>query len=425
MGRNTINIVIVLAVISLMAIVGGQVYWVKNAYTIQEKQFNDRVIIALNDVVEEILEMNNDSSVTQPVYQKESNFYIANINETPSPYLLEELLKVKFAENNLTEVFEYGIYDCYTDSIVLGGRVDPTTPDLRHRSNEIQHKYGFEPDGHYFGVLFPGKSAVLLKQLDFWLYSSILLMLIIIFFTYTISALMKQKRLSEVKTDFINNMTHEFKTPISTIALSTEVLSGSHIHEDPKRLQQYVQIIRYENNRLKSQVEKVLQIATMSPKTVNIQLQPVNIHLLLEQVCETFQVQVEERSGKLDVMLSAENYILMGDQVHLTNIVFNLLDNALKYSTDNPHISVNTKNERDRLIISISDNGIGIPLRQQKMIFDKFYRVPTGDLHDVKGFGLGLYYVNSIVKAHKGAIDLRSAVGRGSTFRLHFKPLIK
>lgn len=425
MRRNTVNLVIILAVVSLMAIVAGQVYWVKQAFTIQERQFNDRVIIALNDVVEEIMAMSNDSSMIEPVYQKESNFFIANITETPEPYLLEDLLLDKFTQLNLNEIFEYGIYDCYTDSIVYGSRLNPSTPHNKEDAAGLRHSYHFEKDGHYFGVYFPNKSGTILLQLDFWLYSSILLLVIVIFFTYTIYLLFRQKKLSEVKTDFINNMTHEFKTPISTIALSTEILNKEEVQTDPGRLRQYIQIIRQENNRLKSQVDKVLQIATLSPKQVNIQQAPVNMHVLLARIAETFRVQVEEKRGELKVSLSAGMHTISGDEVHLTNIVFNLLDNALKYSEEPALIELTTRNHGKEFELQIKDHGIGISKNQQKMIFDKFYRVPKGDQHDVKGFGLGLYYVKSIVHAHKGNIHVQSEPGKGSTFTVRLKTINK
>jgi two-component system, OmpR family, phosphate regulon sensor histidine kinase PhoR len=425
MRRNRINLVIVLAVVSLTAIVAGQVYWVKQAFTIQERQFNDRVIIALNDVVEEIMAMNNDSSMIEPVYQKESNFFIANITETPEPYLLEDLLLDKFTQLSLNEVFEYGIYDCYTDSIVYGSRLTPEAPYHKEDAAGLRHSYHFEKDGHYFGVYFPNKSGTILLQLDFWLYSSILLLVIVIFFTYTIYLLFRQKRLSEVKTDFINNMTHEFKTPISTIALSTEILNKDEVQKDPGRLRQYIQIIRQENNRLKSQVDKVLQIATLSPKQISIQQTPVNMHVLLTRIADTFKLQIEEQGGKLQLQLEAGAHTIGGDEVHLTNIVFNLLDNALKYSEPPAVIEISTRNVGREFELSIKDHGIGIPKNQQKMIFDKFYRVPKGDQHDVKGFGLGLFYVKSIVKAHSGSIHVTSEPGQGSTFSIRIKTISK
>lgn len=421
MSRRTIIIVVLLALISLGVIIAGQVFWVRKAYGIQERQFNEHVMFALTAVVDEILVMNNDSSVTEPVLQKESNFFVANINDTPSPYLLETLLKEQFERYNLKEDFEYGIYDCFTDSIVFGSRVNFDTLDNEVRAEATQIKAKFEPDGHYFGVLFPNKTATILKQLDFWMYSSFVIFLIIIFFSYTIFVILKHKRLSEVKSDFINNMTHELKTPISTISLSAEALSNPNIVYQPDRFKQYISIIKNENQRLRSQVDKVLQIATLTPKKVNVKMEEIDIHEIILKAAETFTVNVAEDGGNLITNLKATRSIINGDKVHITNVIYNLLDNARKYTETEPIISVESYNEKDKIVVKVIDNGVGINQSHLGMIFDKFYRVPTGNLHNVKGFGLGLFYVNTIMKAHKAKISVESKVGKGSTFTLEFK----
>jgi two-component system phosphate regulon sensor histidine kinase PhoR len=287
----------------------------------------------------------------------------------------------------------------------------------------MQMKYNFEPDGHYFGVIFPSKSAIILKQLDFWIYSSIIILFIAIFFSYTVFVLLQQKRLSEVKNDFINNMTHEFKTPISTINLSADVLSDPQIATQPDRMKQYVEIIRNENDRLRSQVEKVLQIATLNPKKVKIKHEDVDVHKIIMTAAKSLELRVHDEEGELTVNLTAGQHHISGDHVHLSNIIYNLMDNAIKYTERAPQITIFTRNHGDDFVLSISDNGVGISSQHQKMIFDKFYRVPTGDRHNVKGFGLGLFYVKTMVHALKGKIEVRSVLGVGSTFTLKFKTI--
>lgn len=421
MSRKTIIIVILLAILSLGLIVAGQVFWVRKAYDLQEDQFNKRVFVAISEVVQRIRIMNNDSAATEPVQQVASNSFIANINDTPHPFLLEDLLKDEFERSNLKEDFEYGIYDCFTDSIVYGSRISFKDLNVREQADQIHGLKEFQPDGHYFGVVFPNKSAFILKQLDFWMYSSFVILLIVIFFSYTISAMLKQKRLAEIKTDFVNNMTHELKTPISTIGLSADAIANPSIISNPERLAQYVAIIRNENSRLKSQVERVLQIAALTPNKVNLKDELLDIHLIINNALATFRMQVSELEGSIDVNLRAGNPFMKGDLVHITNVIYNLLDNAIKYTQATPHIEISTHNQGDDLIISVKDNGIGISKANQKMIFEKFYRVPTGNLHSVRGFGLGLYYVKTIVKAHHGKIEVESILGKGSTFTLKFK----
>jgi two-component system phosphate regulon sensor histidine kinase PhoR len=420
MSRRTIIIVILLALVSLGVIIAGQVFWVRKAYSIQERQFNEHVTFALTAVVDEILIMNKDSAVTEPVVQKESNFFIANINDTPSPYLLETLLREQFERYNLTEDFEYGIYDCFTDSIVFGSRVDMDYQDNDVRAEATQISAKFTPDGHYFGVLFPDKTATILKQLDFWMYSSVVIFLIIIFFSYTIFVILKHKRLSEVKSDFINNMTHELKTPISTISLSAEALSNPNIIYQPDRFKQYISIIKNENQRLRSQVDKVLQIATLTPKKVNVKMERIDLHDVILKATNTFSVNVQEEGGTLTTRLNATAHHINGDLVHITNVIYNLLDNARKYTEKEPKICIETDNSDNKIIVRVKDNGVGISKNHFRMIFDKFYRVPTGNLHNVKGFGLGLFYVNTIMKAHKAKISVESKVGKGSVFTLEF-----
>ena len=421
MKRSTINIVIILAVISLTGVVVTQIYWVNRAYNLQEKEFSDRVVIAMNGVVDRIQTMKKDSAIVEPVKQEANNFFVANINDTLHPFLLETLLREEFTQSNLTEDFEYGIYDCFNDSIVSGGKLRFGEEAVRTEQDDINIQKKFDRDGHYFGIYFPNKSTIVIGQLDFWVFSSVMLILVIVFFSYAILIILRQKRLSEIKTDFINNMTHELKTPISTISLSSEVLLQPNIGYDPERLERYASIIFNENNRLKTQVDKVLQIATLSPDKVSIKNEIFDLNSIVQMACKTFQVRVEEEQGSLHLNLHAGNINIQGDVVHITNIVYNLLDNACKYTKDSPFIEVSTSTEGKKDAVRISDKGLGIPKEHLRMIFDKFFRVPTGNLHDVKGFGLGLFYVKTIVNAHGGEIDVESEMGKGSTFTLTFK----
>lgn len=421
MSRKTIYIVIVLAVISLVGIVVTQIYWVNKAFNLQQKQFNDRVVIAMTEVVDQIMTINQDSAGVEPVQQVSNNYYVANINDTLHPYLLESLLKQSFSSSNLKQDFEYGIYDCFTDSIVFGSKVNFDSPDNEVQPEDVSFQKRFDKDGHYFGVYFPNKSAFIFAQLDFWIFSSVMILMVVIFFSYAIVIILKQKRLSEVKTDFINNMTHELKTPISTISLSSEVLMKKDIASDPDRLNQYARIIHTENNRLKTQVDKVLQIATLSPEKVNIKPEVLDMHEILQSAVDTFGVSVQEKGGTLSLDLKAENPHVQGDRVHITNIIYNLLDNASKYTEEVPEIKVGTQNSGGSLRIFIADNGVGMDKNHLPLIFDKFYRVPRGNLHDVKGFGLGLFYVKTIVNAHKGKIEVESEPGKGSTFTITLK----
>jgi two-component system, OmpR family, phosphate regulon sensor histidine kinase PhoR len=219
-----------------------------------------------------------------------------------------------------------------------------------------------------------------------------------------------------VKADFINNMTHELRTPISTIGLSAEALSNNAVLDNMDRVKSYVQIIRNENDRLRSQVDRVLQIATLDPKKVNFKHERLSVNAIIEKAAKTFQVRIDERDGTMNMVLNAERDTIIGDSLHFTNVIYNLLDNAMKYSKEDPCIDISTMNEGDFIKIFIKDNGLGIGKAHLSNIFEKFYRVPTGNIHDVRGFGLGLFYVKTVVQVHKGKINVESELGKGSTF---------
>jgi two-component system phosphate regulon sensor histidine kinase PhoR len=238
-------------------------------------------------------------------------------------------------------------------------------------------------------------------------------------FTLAVFIMFRQKRLSEIRSDFVSNMTHELKTPISTISLASQLLGDKSIPAEVKNADQIAKIITEECRRLGNQVEKVLQTAVFDKGKLRLRLGEVNVHEIITGVMETFSIQVKSRCGKITASLKADEFKLQADQVHITNLLSNLLDNAIKYCSRNPEIMVETCSIKDYLVISVSDNGIGISKNDQKRIFEKFYRVPTGNIHAVKGFGLGLSYVKMIAEEHQGYVEVESEVYAGSTFNVY------
>lgn len=420
MSRRTIYLLILVAVIALSGIVITQIYWVQRAYNLQEKEFNDRVVIAMSAVVDRIQEANHDSAFVEPVSQPNSKYFVANINDTLHPYFLETLLREEFQTLNLKEDFEYAIYDCFSDSVVYGARIN-FAADEREPARNANLQKRFKNDGHYFGIYFPNKSGMVIHQMDFWVFSSLAILVVMIVFGYAIVIILRQKRLSEVKSDFINNMTHELKTPISTISVSCDMLLREDVGSDRSRREQYAGIIRNENERLKTQVERVLSVATLAPDKLNLRQEVIDMHAIIEQAATGQRIQLENRDGELALQLSAKQFEVQGDRVHLTNLVYNLLDNAVKYAEHSPKVEVRTYQEQHFFVMEVSDNGVGIEPRHQRMIFDKFFRVPTGNVHNVKGFGLGLYYVKTVVDAHGGDVKVNSQPGKGSTFTVKLK----
>ncbi len=277
-------------------------------------------------------------------------------------------------------------------------------------------------ESDYLLLYFPNQSNYLLKNSWKVLATSILLICILILLFYSsISTIYKQKKLSVVKNDFINNMTHELKTPIATISLACEALSDQSIDIKREQHLSFIKMISDENKRLSTLVDNVLKSAVWDSAELELSVRPEKIHGIIETITKSFEIQTNKRGGKLVVNLEAENDNILADRVHISNMIYNLLDNANKYSPDAPLIKVSSKNEKNNFILIIGDNGIGISKEDQHKVFDKFYRVSTGNLHDVKGFGLGLSYVKRIIDLHQGDIKIESAKGKGTIITLKLK----
>jgi two-component system phosphate regulon sensor histidine kinase PhoR len=268
-------------------------------------------------------------------------------------------------------------------------------------------------------VHFPNKSTWLWSSFIPTLLGTILFTGLILFcFSYTIWVIFRQKKVSEMKTDFINNMTHEFKTPIATISLAADSILSPMVIGSKEKIERFSNIIKQENKRMLSQVEKVLQMALIDKKEFALKVSDVDMHVVIEQAIENVNLQVQRRGGHITMNLEASDSIIPGDATHLSSVIHNLLDNANKYSPEAPEISVTSRNVQGGLEVIVQDKGIGMTKEARKQIFEKFYRVSTGNLHDVKGFGLGLSYVKAITDAHQGKIQVESEPGKGSSFIL-------
>ncbi len=434
MGRRAIATLMLLATLSVVGVVLIQLLWLQQASKYHheqvelnkeqafqlEKQFNDRVVMALTDVTEQILSITKDpTDLFDAVKQERPNYFAVTINDTVHPYLLEAMLRKEFSRRNIQEDFEYGIYDCFTDSIVYGNYVALDSVDVDTVEHTALQK--LDKDGHYFGVYFPNRKSTLWEEgasTWTWIFPFVVTLIVFGFFAYSVWVILRQRKLSEMKNDFIGNMTHELKTPISTIALSSEVLSDPDIVNEPERLREYARIIRSENERLRTQVERVLQLGTLDKDKLELKRERVDLHAVAKDVAEHFQLQVKERNVDLQLVLKAAIPFVIGDRVHLTNALTNLVDNALKYGKDGGHIEVRTTSKGGELVITVTDDGIGIKKEDLRHIFERFYRVHTGNVHNVKGFGLGLHYVQQIAQAHGGGVSVSSDFGKGSTFTL-------
>jgi two-component system, OmpR family, phosphate regulon sensor histidine kinase PhoR len=420
--NSTIRVIVILGAICIFGITITQLYWVRRAFDLKEDEFERTVNAALFNVANQIFDINNTPSpAANPVRQVSTNYFIVMVNGEVDSKLLEFLLRSEFEKRNIKVDFEYGVYDCSSEKMKYGDYVPLQTAKEKVTNQKLP---SWNHYAYYFGVQFPNREAHLLNQLGIWSFSSFVLLIVIVFFAYTLFVILKQKRLSEIQKDFINNMTHEFKTPISTIALSTEVLKDPNIVHQPERLLNYTTIIEKENTRLKQQVERVLQMARLDKEDIGLKKETIDIHQVIQDAIRNSSHALDDKRGHITTSLEATRFQSEADRLHITNVFNNLFDNAIKYSKDIPEIEVHTENLNGSILIHVKDNGIGISSENQKRVFQKFYRVPTGNVHDVKGFGLGLSYVRTIVEAHKGSVRLESELGKGCKFTI-ILPVIK
>jgi len=344
-----------------------------------------------------------------------------NILKRFSETELDSLINFALAEyGGIHTEYHFGIYDSYNHPLVLPERSRAFNQDIV----EDGYKMKLLPRDYltadsFLHIWFPNRDTYLMKTLwPLLASSSLFLITIILAFSYTIRTIFRQKKISEIKNDFINNMTHELKTPIATISLACEALNDPVMSNSAKNVSQYVGMIRDENKRLGVLVENVLKSAVLDRGEMELAKDDVDIHELIRNTIRNIELQVSQKGGRIEQALKADNAVIKGDKVHLTNVFYNLMDNAIKYSKENPLIQVETTSDDSSISIRVKDQGIGIRKDDQARIFDKLFRVPTGNIHNIKGFGLGLSYVKVIVEKHHGTVSVASELGKGSTFTI-------
>ncbi|TAH21394.1 MAG: sensor histidine kinase [Cytophagales bacterium] len=323
---------------------------------------------------------------------------------------MDSLLKAKLAEKKIKQDFEFAFFNEQENKYSFL----PQTID-KQLFDSTKHKFAFN-EREELCLYFPKENEEVWRSLLVPFIASLVLVLIsMICYGLAARMLTKQKKLDAMKNDFINNVTHELKTPIATIAFATANIENEQVLQNPEAIKQFTKVIKEENKRLNLQVEKVLQAAIIDKKALELKKESVNMHLLINQLADAYELKIGKK-GKINRRLNAAKAEVIGDSFHLSNAISNLLDNAIKYSYEEIDISILTESNDKYLKIRITDRGLGISREQQKMIFERFYRVPTGNIHNVKGFGLGLSYVKEIVEKHKGKIFVESKLGKGSIF---------
>lgn len=410
---------VLILVTSLLLIQG---YWLKTTLELNEEKFNRRAELLLNEAFTNIDKKTNEIMLYTATGKEYAGLTVAQRDAILRQ--VKHIIDSSLEQNRIRASYEFAIFSCASDYILLASdaRYDQRFRDeslmaimkTSPKSNQKGHAY-------YVGVCFINKTAVLLRQLGWPLaVSASLFALLIATLAYLLAALTRQKKISAIKNDFVNNMTHEFKTPIASIQLATGVLLKGEY--SPGKQQDYLQLIATESRRLESQVNNILQVAMVDAGNFAPDLAPCNVHTFIEKVARRTALILQKTAGVIHLHLNADNPFVNGDETHLSNAFYNLLDNAVKYSRPPAHISITSYNRENKLYIRFTDKGIGIDPLMLKHIFEKFFRANTQP--ETEGFGLGLSYVKSVIEAHKGSISVESKPGEGTDFEVEL-PVLK
>jgi len=343
-----------------------------------------------------------------------------------NPFWIDTLLRFELHNQGIDLPFSYEVTTANSDSLIFSNASDqsgakPTFANIPSYQHPIFSKDVINDPG-LIRLAFPQKNSVILKKMTATMATTGgLLIVVVLCFGYTIFSILRQKKISEMKTDFINNMTHEFKTPVSTIMIASEALKDNEIAFDRSRVSRLANIIYEENERLGSHIERVLNVARIERNDFKLEKRPLDVNEMIAVVVDSMELKLQKHNAKTTLQLDAENAVISGDELHFSNVIYNLIDNAIKYSAGDPDITITTLNKGGQVVIKVADKGIGMSRDQQTKIFEQFYRIPTGNLHDVKGFGLGLSYVNTVVKRLNGIISVKSEKEKGSEFELKFQ----
>lgn len=408
-----------MALVVSAGIIITQSYWVRRAYALQETEFNFNVNKALSKVAQDVMTLKEVQLPNySPVEKITDDYYVVQINVFIEQTILQHYLEAAFAQQNLVTDFQFGLYDCMSEKVNYQDGVHVAGGDKK--PFKLVEFPNIKRENYYFGVYFPYRQQLLTSQISLWFISSAVLICVIAFLGYLLFIILKQKRLSEVQKNFVNNMTHELKTPLASIQMSATVLRDEDIVNKPQRLRSYADIILKESTQLSAQVERVLQMAQSDKGKIELQKEKFVWQDILQNVKESFEQLVWSRNGSITLNMPEKEVMMLGDRLHLKNVISNLVDNAIKYCDEIPEVDVSLKIAGNRILISVADKGIGIEKKYHKHLFKKFYRVPTGNVHNVKGFGLGLNYVMSITKLHFGNVSFSSEISKGTIFTLSF-----
>lgn len=400
MKINKLNSIIVLGLVAIIGILIAQLLWTKEAFSLEEKKFSQKVHVALLEVVKNLFEgTNHELPSVNPIEKAANDYYIVNVANDFEPEILEFYLKSEFKKMGIDTDFEYAMYNCSSDEMVYGNYVNMTDDGNAKKSLYFPKHENLV---YYFAIRFPNETSYLFSSLKFWFILSLALIVILLVYVYSIFTILQQKKYSELQRDFINNMTHEFKTPLSSILLASNYLNRQPVIQADDKLQKYTEIIIDQSNKLNSHIGKILNVAKSDNAPLELDKAILDPVAIIGSVIDNIKLKHENAT----IVLKAEKPVsILADEFHFTNIVYNLIDNSIKYCEGNPEITITLAEENRILKISFIDNGIGVSGKELSFMFDKFYRIPNSKSNEVNGFGLGLYYVKKICTLHRWKIS--------------------
>lgn len=432
--KRTFPVIVILISLSLCGLIILQVSWFKNLLEVTRNQFDDNLVDVGKSVSMDLSKSVNATQVLRLprrgglTFSSEFHLHVIKpptVQEKFTPQEVHNRIRSAMDRQNLKHMdFEFAVTDMNDDYEMLsknfGNELYDTVnnrrlyaPILPNDNPDVEEI----PSLEHLIIVVPDFNKQIWASLRWVMFGAIVFMVVIIAAFYvTVKSLLNQKKLSEIKSDFINNMTHEFKTPLATISLAVDALRNEKVQSDKEKAKYFSNIIKEENIRMNKHVETILQAALMEKQELQLNLVPLQVHEVIQNVLENYQLQLKEKEADVQLLLNAKNDMISADEVHFTNLVSNLIDNAIKYSNDKLRITISTHSTKNHVIVRVADNGIGMSKESVKRIFEKFYRAHTGNLHNVKGFGLGMSYVKTVIDAHKGRIKVESTPGKGTSF---------
>jgi len=410
MKIGKLNAIIIVGLVAIIGILVAQLMWTKQAYSLEEKKFSQKAHIALLEVARKLYEgTNHDLPSENPVVKVSNDYYIVNVNNDFEPDILEYYLKAEFEKMDIHTDFEYAMYNCQSDEMIYGDYIASASHGSAKKPVIFpKHKNLV----YYFAIRFPNETTYLFSSLKFWFFLSGALIIILLVYVYSIVTILQQKKYSELQRDFINNMTHEFKTPLSSILLASNYLSKQNVIASDEKLSKYAHIIISQSNKLNSHIGEILSIAKSDSVPLAMDKKQVNVRSVLEEVSENMRLKHENLQVEI---FGADDLSIAADTFHFTNIVYNLIDNSVKYCDGKPHVKITVSSDNSGIKLDFEDNGIGIPTKKLSDVFDKFYRIPNSRSNEVTGFGLGLYYVKKICTLHGWKITAHNNPKSGIT----------